>query len=615
MTALFLKLLNMSIVASWVILAVLVLRLFFKKAPKWTLGILWAMVAVRLIVPFSIQSPLSLVPRTLSNAGESIRIEGESEFLAEGTVSASSPSASDGVDIETGIPTTEPIVQNEFLTFEDLTAFLSKVLSYVWLIGVVVCLLYVLVSYLRLVYKVKPSFLQKENIYLCDSIQTPFLLGMLKPRIYVPSSLSATEREYVIAHERAHLHRRDNIWKPLGFLILSFHWFNPLVWVAYVYFSKDIEFACDERVIKSYTPEETVSYTNALLQCSMPRKLISACPVAFGETKVKQRIQSVLHYKKTSRYILAGVLFLCAICLICFLTDPINTVVYQRIELVRGETTPDGPSDLDKTVGLFTKVTSSVTETFPKNMPVYEITPCEIDDETWAQFLTHFGMSLPDRISKSNRVEENDSIAYRSKNKLTYYIADHSENPMSYSDEAVIEKAKAMFASFPFVDGTYECGGIDSRRIRSTGDQTFTISKSVVFYRQIEGERILGDACYMDFTAEGLCQLSIVRYEYKQVDVIPMISLQKAIDKVKHPDTFYVDDNDTKLSGKADVLHVEKARLVYVNQYSFGCTILQPVYNLTGYAEDDSGTVPFTAKVIAIPDKYTYRDDSNQQYY
>lgn len=331
MDAVFLKLFNMSITASWLILAVILIRFVFKKAPKWVNCALWALVAVRLICPFSFESVLSLVPST--------------ETVPEEIVYSSSsfdPTLSDVFEYAGNNPVVYSIgVEDGSIGFTEYMApdtdylnpllIITSVSSVIWLIGVVALLIYSLVSYMQIRKKVKISMPLSGNILLCDGISSPFILGIIKPKIYLPSDMPEEQRQYVIAHEKAHLKRRDHWWKPLGFLILTVYWFNPLIWVAYILLCRDIELACDERVIKAMGEESKKSYSEALLSCSVPRRMIAACPVAFGEVGVKGRIKNVLSYKKPAFWIIIAAVVISIVAAACFMTNPANTEIGGKV--------------------------------------------------------------------------------------------------------------------------------------------------------------------------------------------------------------------------------------------------------------------------------------------
>ena len=259
MSSVLLKLFDMSVAAGWLVLAVLMVRTLLKKAPRAIVCELWALVGIRLVCPFSIESALSLIPRT--------------EPVMMSVADSARPVANTSAEIidiyyESGIVPT--------IHFDGVMA----VLGVLWLVGVFAMLAYMLISYICLRVRVREAAFLRDNIYECDSISTPFILGVFRPKIYLPSAIDEHDAEFVISHERAHLRRFDHVWKPHGFLILALHWFNPLVWLAYVLLCRDIEFACDEKVIKQLGVDIKKPYSEALINCSVPRKTISACPLA-----------------------------------------------------------------------------------------------------------------------------------------------------------------------------------------------------------------------------------------------------------------------------------------------------------------------------------------------
>lgn len=310
MQALFLNVLNMSITASWLILAVVVLRLLLKKAPKWVNCMLWALVAVRLVCPFTFESTFSLVP--------------DAQTVSPDIVYSKTP------EINSGVPALNNVVNNVMADSftPDITSstnplqVVSFMLSWFWVVGTAVMLTYAVVSWLRLRKKVNISVHLKDNIWICDDISTPFTIGVFKPRIYLPSYMAQENSEYVIAHEYSHMKRRDNFWKPFGFAVLCIHWFNPLCWFAYALFCKDVELACDEKTIKSLDLDAKKAYSNALLSCSTGRRVIAACPVAFSEGNVKKRVNSVLNYKRPGFWITIVAVAAVVAVTVCFLTNP-----------------------------------------------------------------------------------------------------------------------------------------------------------------------------------------------------------------------------------------------------------------------------------------------------
>ena len=311
MAAVFLKLLNLSISASWLVLAVLVLRLVSKRAPKWVNVLLWGIVALRLMLPFSVESALSLIPSAETVSPAVVQFD-------------PAPTITSGVNIIDNA--VNPALSEHFaaapLASVNPLYVWTYLAGWVWLIGLGAMLLYALASYLRLRRRVSVSLCVRENIYLCDAISSPFILGVVKPRIYLPSGLDEVQRQNVLSHERAHLTRRDHWWKPLGFALLAVYWFNPVLWLAYTLLCRDIELACDERVIHTMDESAVKTYSTVLLACSMPRKAVITCPLAFGEVGVKERVRNALHYKKPAFWVVAASVAVCVVVAVCFLTNP-----------------------------------------------------------------------------------------------------------------------------------------------------------------------------------------------------------------------------------------------------------------------------------------------------
>ena len=311
MSGIFLKLLNLSISASWLVLVVLALRLVLKRAPKWVNVLLWGMVALRLMLPFSIESALSLIPSAETVSPEVVRFD-------------PAPTITSGVEfIDNAV---NPSLSESFaaapLASVNPLYVWTYLAGWVWLIGLAAMLLYALVSYLRLRRRVSASIPLWENIYVCDEVPSPFILGIVRPRIYLPSALDEAQRGSVLSHERAHLARRDHWWKPLGFALLAVYWFNPLLWLAYTLLCRDIELACDERVLRGMDAGQVKAYSSALLACSVPRRMIAACPLAFGEVGVGARVKNALRYKKPAFWVVAASVAVCVVVAVCFLTNP-----------------------------------------------------------------------------------------------------------------------------------------------------------------------------------------------------------------------------------------------------------------------------------------------------
>ena len=290
----------------------LILRFVLKKAPKWINVLLWGIVAIRLICPFSFESTLSLIP--------------SAETIPLNIGMDTTPTINSGISaINNAV---NPIISQSNTPMAGASVNLLQITigiyEYIWIFGMIALALYTAISYWRLRRKVDTAVRYKDNIFQSENVSFPFVLGIIKPRIYLPFKMNGQYLEYVVAHEQAHICRKDHWWKPLGFLLLMIHWFNPLMWLAYVLLCRDIELACDEKVIKELGNEQRGDYTQALVACSVNRRMIAACPLAFGEVSVKERVKSVMNYKKPAFWIIILAVIACVIVAVCFLTNPMG---------------------------------------------------------------------------------------------------------------------------------------------------------------------------------------------------------------------------------------------------------------------------------------------------
>lgn len=318
MNELFLQIINRSISASWLVLVVLILRFVLKKAPKWVNVFLWGLVAVRLICPFSVESAWSLIP--------------SAETIPLNIGLDTAPTINSGINAinhavnpvirQSNTPMPGASVNPLQITISLYTAF--------WILGMVVLSLYTAVSYWRICRNVDTAIRYQDNIFQSENVASPFVLGFIRPKIYLPFHMSGQKMEHVVAHEQAHIQRKDHWWKPLGFLLLTIYWFNPLMWSAYVLLCRDIELACDEKVIRKLNPEQRANYTQALVECSVDHRKLAACPLAFGEVGVKERVKSVMNYKRPAFWMVILAVLSCAVVAVCFLTNPVpkNTILF-----------------------------------------------------------------------------------------------------------------------------------------------------------------------------------------------------------------------------------------------------------------------------------------------
>ena len=324
MTDLFLSILNRSITASWLILAVLLIRFLLKKAPKSFNGLLWLLVGVRLMVPITFESIFSLIP--------------SANTIPDDVITSSKPIIQSGIEIVDN--TVNPILSNETIIIAsqkmDFMEVLIFIAGIVWIIGVLSMLIYSVVSYIKLQRQVQASLHFKDNVYFCDDISTAFILGVIHPKIYIPSMIQMEYLNAIVAHENAHLKRKDHIWKIVGYIVLSIHWFNPVVWIAYIMFGRDIELACDELVTLKMEEESKKEYCKALVSFNIQNRLLLVCPLAFGEIGVKERIKQLINYKKPTFWIIVVACVLCVVTVVGFMSNPYGVKITE-IERLRGD--------------------------------------------------------------------------------------------------------------------------------------------------------------------------------------------------------------------------------------------------------------------------------------
>lgn len=418
MSDVFANLVRISMMANWLILAVMLLRFLLKKAPRWITCVLWALVALRLVFPFSIESPVSLIPQT-------------------------NPIMQGVVDTNLIHPETAPFNPAEMMgeTGNPSVGQSLPVLPLIWCAGVFVMLCYFAFSYLKMRRLVREAVPEQGNIWICDEVATPFILGIIRPRIYLPSGVSETNREYVLAHERSHLRCKDHWWKSAAFLFLSVYWFDPFVWAAYALVCRDIEFACDERVISRYGLPEKKAYSQALLECGSHSRLVLTCPVAFGEKAVIQRVRNVLNYKRPRFWITLVSLAVIAATAVGFLTVPVKTEAQNA----------DNVAVIPETVPPETEATlpageTAAAETIPENdLPEEEWWSDGIRIEDYLGKTSYEGMSFRGHIM----IVRDPSQVYLATSSPTLSM----DTPGIHADEAMkLEHALAAVNAGPFFD-------------------------------------------------------------------------------------------------------------------------------------------------------------------
>ena len=443
MNELFLKIINMSISASWLVLAVLILRFVLKKAPKWINVLLWGIVAIRLICPFSFESTLSLIP--------------SAETIPLNIGMDTTPTINSGISaINNAV---NPIISQSNTPMAGASVNLLQITigiyEYIWIFGMIALALYTAISYWRLCRKVDTAVRYKDNIFQSENVSFPFVLGIIKPRIYLPFKMNGQYLEHVVAHEQAHICRKDHWWKPLGFLLLMIHWFNPLMWLAYVLLCRDIELACDEKVIKELGNEQRGDYTQALVACSVNRRMIAACPLAFGEVSVKERVKSVMNYKKPAFWVIIISVIVCVGVAVCFLTNPKQDSYTLRIVVPAGSQekfvytdeevstirnsikiwSGDGLGDTEVILSPVNKTTETrYTATYlTHGMPV----EFNAEKDTWFKIGVNMQNSTNEDIIVYVEVENVEVRIVDEINSVIKWF-DYTENPSAMDDESTI---------------------------------------------------------------------------------------------------------------------------------------------------------------------------------
>ena len=443
MNELFLKIINMSISASWLVLAVLILRFVLKKAPKWINVLLWGIVAIRLICPFSFESPLSLIP--------------SAETIPLNIGMDSTPTINSGISaINNAV---NPIISQSNTPMAGASInplqITIGIYEYIWIFGMIALALYTAISYWRLHRKVDTAVRYKDNIFQSENVSSPFVFGIIKPRIYLPFKMNGQDLEHVVAHEHAHIRRKDHWWKPFGFLLLTIHWFNPLMWMAYVLLCRDIELACDEKVIKELGNEQRGDYTQALVACSVNRRMIAACPLTFGEVGVKERVKSVMNYKKPALWVIIIAVIVCVGVAVCFLTNPKQDSYTLRIVVPAGSQeefvyTDKEVSAIRNSIKIWSGdglgdtevLLSPVNKTTETRYTVTYLThgmPVEFDAEkdTWFKIGVNMQNSTNEDIIVYVEVENVEVRIVDEINSVIKWF-DYTENPSAMDDESTI---------------------------------------------------------------------------------------------------------------------------------------------------------------------------------
>lgn len=457
MAEIFLKILNMSISATWMVMIILVARLLLRKAPKWISVLLWALVGLRLICPISLESVFSLIP--------------SSETVSPEIMLAPNPAVNTGVSVLDQIlnPVIAQSCTPEPINSANPLQIWIPVSANLWLLGIFVLLIYALVSYLRLKYRLREATILDGNIYL-SQMRVPFVLGIVAPKIYIPYHIDERNMQYVIDHERAHIQRKDHWWKPLGYLVLSIHWFNPAIWLAYILFCRDIEMSCDEKVVKALSPEQRADYSAALLTCGTGHRIVAPCPLAFGEGRLKARVKAVLHYKQPTLWVIIGAVGLCAVIALCGLTDPITRI--------------DGFD--------------------PYVIPVFSSVPDDLQQKS-------------EEIKSKLDMDNGSVFQITDSNGIMYHRGtDIGQIPMTITEEEAVIKAEAYLKELGLLPkGAYRTrvGLINRTAMVLDGESAHTtevIEAKVFFYQVFNGTDVVSDrndGITLYFDSQGICTL------------------------------------------------------------------------------------------------------------
>ena len=519
MNELFLKIINMSISASWLVLAVLILRFVLKKAPKWINVLLWGIVAIRLICPFSFESTLSLIP--------------SAETIPLNIGMDTTPTINSGISaINNAV---NPIISQSNTPMAGASVSLLQITigiyEYIWIFGMIALALYTVISYWRLRRKVDTAVRYKDNIFQSENVSFPFVLGIIKPRIYLPFKMNGQYLEHVVAHEQAHICRKDHWWKPLGFLLLMIHWFNPLMWLAYVLLCRDIELACDEKVIKELGNEQRGDYTQALVACSINRRMIAACPLAFGEVSVKERVKSVMNYKKPAFWVIIISVIVCVGVAVCFLTNPKQDSYTLRIVVPAGSQekfvyTDEEVSTIRNSIKIWSGdglgdtevILSPVNKTTETGYTATYLThgmPVEFDAEknTWFKIGVNMQNSTNEDIIVYVEVENVEVRIVDEINSVIKWF-DYTENPSAMDDESTIN-----LPIYPDVTFSYNQAQIIASKPFDTSeltDHTILITRMPIwnaYFADLTGDDY-PEICATYTFGSGIIDSRIIIYDY-----------------------------------------------------------------------------------------------------
>ncbi len=323
MSRVFLTVLNMSLTASYAALAVIASRFFLNKAPKIFSYALWIVVLFRLLCPFTLESHISLMPSYTDSIPENIGFENPAADTGDSIIDNTVNNTA-----QISLPPPNPSTNVKHMDI------IIEIGAYVWIAGIIILSIYGVASYFKLKTTLTTATFVNNNIFETDKISTPFVLGIIRPKIFIPVNISENELDYIVKHEQTHIKRYDYIIKLIAFTALMIHWFNPLMWISYFLMSKDMEMSCDESVMKSTNEDIRLDYSNTLLALSVKQSR-SLIPLAFGESNAKSRIKNILNYKKTPFWILAASVVIVLIIIISLVTNPIKDKEYEPLSVLR----------------------------------------------------------------------------------------------------------------------------------------------------------------------------------------------------------------------------------------------------------------------------------------
>lgn len=511
MTEFFRTVLNMSITGAYIAAAIIILRIAMKKLPKKYSYLLWAILGIRLLCPFSFSSAVSifnvLVPeKPAITSGQMEFIPNDIEYAAEPRITVSVSPVNNAINEQ--LPPAQPSVSANPMQIA------MAVGAYIWAFGTLAMAVYTAVSYTSVRKKVRNAKLSDGNVYTCESIETPFVFGLIKPRIYLPENISAEDRPYIIAHEQTHIDRKDYIVKLIAMAALCIHWFNPMVWLSYRLMTKDMELSCDEKALGSFDSDVKKAYANALLNISLKQNRLSLGGVlSFGESNIKSRIKGVLGAKKPKVIAIVSAVIAVVAAAVCLLTNAVKKDdAFEPI--------PNGPYVTEK----FTQPTDAARAYLNgKSVPDDDIFTLTVQQDSF--FHEAWKYTLPP-LSEQYNVNENDSIVevfaeYRLDGIFvqSYIIAAANENGFRIVDE-VNYSPRQFTATISEVGGNEQITGYEWQEYVIIPNENSGIFKAnepaVVYSRSLIGNNLanVGDSVTVEYGGEPVSDIGFEQPAY-----------------------------------------------------------------------------------------------------